>query len=139
MLILYAMKTAYPDRTFVFPSVLYDDRAIHRDSVLTAVKRAAPMKATIHGFRSTFRVWAEETGQNTTAAEYQMMHENPSAVVRAYQRSDLLEQRRELMQRWADALLPMDVLKKTLGATPKPKVRNVPELEKIYGDKFKCF
>nr|DAL15789.1 MAG TPA_asm: Integrase [Caudoviricetes sp.] len=139
MLILYAMKTAYPDRTFVFPSVLYDDRAIHRDSVLTAVKRAAPMKATIHGFRSTFRVWAEETGQNTTAAEYQMMHENPSAVVRAYQRSDLLEQRRELMQRWADALLPMDVLKKTLGATPKQQVRNVPELEKIYGDKFKCF
>lgn len=127
------------DSPCVFKSPKYGNRSVTRDSVFATLKRIAPTAATIHGFRSTFRVWAEETGQNTTAAEYQMMHENPSAVVRAYQRSDLLEQRRELMQRWADALLPMDVLKKTLGATPKPKSRNVPELEKIYGEKFKYF
>ena len=124
---------------YVFWSRKRKGKPIKPGSTLVLLQRVAGEEATIHGCRSTFRVWAEETGQNTTAAEYQMMHENPSAVVRAYQRSDLLEQRRELMQRWADEVLPMDVLMKALGATPKPKVRNVPELEKIYGDKFKCF
>ena len=33
-----------------------------------------------------------------------MMHQTGDAVVQAYQRSDLLEQRREVMQRWADAV-----------------------------------
>ncbi len=69
---------------------------------------------TVHGLRSTFRVWVEENRLDAVAAEYQMMHENPSAVVRAYQRSDLLEQRRKLMQQWADEILPMNVLKDVL-------------------------
>lgn len=124
---------------FVFWSRKRKGKSIKPGSTLVMLKRMTEDKATIHGCRSTFRVWAEETGQNTTAAEYQMMHENPSAVVRAYQRSDLLEQRRELMQRWADEVLPMDVLMKALTAVPKPKSRNVPELEKIYGEKFKYF
>ncbi len=100
---------------FVFWSRKRKGKSIKPGSTLVVLKRMTEDRATIHGCRSTFRVWAEETGQNTTAAEYQMMHENPSAVVRAYQRSDLLEQRRELMQRWADEVLPMDVLMKALG------------------------
>ncbi len=124
---------------FVFWSRQRKGKAIKPASTLVMLQRLVGTNVTIHGCRSTFRVWAEETGQNTTAAEYQMMHENPSAVVRAYQRSDLLEQRRELMQRWADEVLPMEVLKKALTEVQKPKARNVPELEKIYGDKFKCF
>lgn len=32
------------------------------------------------------------------------MHTTGNAVVQAYQRSDLLEQRREVMQQWADAV-----------------------------------
>lgn len=125
---------------YVFPSTQKENITFVPRYVAIYLKKASGVEeATAHGCRSIFRVWAEETGQNTTAAEYQMMHENPSAVVRAYQRSDLLEQRRELMQRWADEVLPMDVLKKALTEVPKPKARNVPELEKIYGDKFKCF
>lgn len=61
---------------------------------------------TMHGCRSTFRDWCEETGQNWSAAEKALMHETGSKVVRAYQRSDLLDIRRELMQQWADAVLP---------------------------------
>ena len=98
---------------YVFKSPIYKGQPISHHSPLNFLAHNFP-GSTVHGFRSTFRVWAEETEQNTTAAEYQMMHENPSEVVRAYQRSDLLEQRRVLMQRWADALLPLDELDRIL-------------------------
>lgn len=60
--------------------------------------------ATMHGFRSTFRDWCAENGVPDILAEKSMMHQTGNAVVQAYQRSDLLEQRREVMQKWADAV-----------------------------------
>ena len=42
------------------------------------------------------------------------MHVVGTASSQAYQRSDLLEQRREVMQRWADAILPMETLESAL-------------------------
>ncbi|MCJ8140259.1 tyrosine-type recombinase/integrase [Falsirhodobacter halotolerans] len=58
-----------------------------------------------HGLRSTFRVWiAENTTYSDQVAEAALAHKNPNAVVRAYQRSDLLEQRRPLMEEWATYL-----------------------------------
>lgn len=61
-------------------------------------------KATMHGFRSTFRDWAAENGVPDVVAEKCLMHTTGNAVVQAYQRSDLLEQRRSVMQAWADAV-----------------------------------
>ena len=139
MAVIFGELEKFRRSEYVFPSLVKDHGTFTLTYAREYLKKITSKEITIHGCRSTFRVWAEETGQNTTAAEYQMMHENPSAVVRAYQRSDLLEQRRELMQRWADEILPMDVLMKALEATPKPKVREVPELEKMYGDKFAAF
>lgn len=66
-------------------------------------------KGTMHGFRSTFRDWAAETGQDRVLAEKSLMHATGNEVEQAYQRSDLLEQRRPLMQKWADAVIPMNV------------------------------
>ncbi len=59
---------------------------------------------TMHGCRSTFRDWCAETLQNPILAEKALMHATGNEVSQAYQRSDLLEQRRPLMQAWADAL-----------------------------------
>ena len=60
---------------------------------------------TTHGFRSAFRSWAAESGVDREVAEAALAH-----LVRgtegAYQRSDLFERRREVMQRWADYILP---------------------------------
>lgn len=61
---------------------------------------------TLHGCRSTFRDWCAETGKDPVLAEKSLMHATGNEVERAYQRSDLLERRRELMQQWADAVLP---------------------------------
>ncbi len=55
---------------------------------------------TAHGFRSTFRDWAAETGQSADIAEAALAHTLGSKVVQAYQRGDLLERRRQLMAAW---------------------------------------
>lgn len=56
---------------------------------------------TAHGFRSTFRTWAEEVATVPHAAiEQAMGHQVGNKVERAYRRTDLLEKRRELMETW---------------------------------------
>ena len=58
---------------------------------------------TAHGFRSCFRTWCEEqTAYPHAVVEAALGHKVSSAVERAYQRSDLLTKRRQLMQAWAD-------------------------------------
>ena len=56
---------------------------------------------TMHGMRSTFRDWAQENNFDRILAEKALMHATGNAVEQAYQRSDLLEQRRSMMEAWA--------------------------------------
>lgn len=58
-----------------------------------------------HGFRSTFRDWAaERTNYPDEIRKAASGHIVGDAVKEAYQRSDLLEKRRQLMADWADFL-----------------------------------
>jgi integrase len=58
---------------------------------------------TAHGFRATFRTWAEEvTGFPHAVIEEAMGHQVGNQVERAYRRTDVLEKRRELMDAWAN-------------------------------------
>ena len=54
-----------------------------------------------HGLRSTFRVWTAERGYDRDMAEMALAHSVGSAVERAYQRSDMVERRRAMMDDWA--------------------------------------
>jgi integrase len=57
---------------------------------------------TVHGFRSAFRDWAaEQTAFPHEVAEMALGHAVGSAVERAYQRGELLQKRRKLMEAWA--------------------------------------
>ena len=61
-----------------------------------------------HGFRSSFRDWAaEQSGASREAIEMSLAHIVGGPVERAYFRSDLLEQRRRLLQAWADYVEPL--------------------------------
>lgn len=71
-------------------------------------------EASIHGLRSTFAQWAAEKDVDFEIREACLMHAVGNKVTRAYQRSDLLDRRREVMQSWADTILPMDVLEAAL-------------------------
>lgn len=56
--------------------------------------------ATAHGFRSSFRDWASENGYQRDLAERALAHTVKNAVEAAYHRTDLLEQRRSMMEAW---------------------------------------
>jgi len=58
--------------------------------------------ATAHGFRSSFRDWASEPGDARDLAERALAHTVSNKVEAAYHRTDLLEQRRVMMQAWAE-------------------------------------
>ena len=59
-------------------------------------------RLTVHGFRSTFRDWAaEQTSFPREVAEAALAHTLKDKTEAAYQRSDMLERRRKLMETWA--------------------------------------
>ena len=70
----------------------------------TAIREQFP-KFTIHGFRSTFSDWCAKNDKNPIVSEKCLMHAVGNQVFRAYQRDDLLDKRRQLLQEWADFLL----------------------------------
>lgn len=107
--VLEKVAVADPGRTgFIFKSPTSTKTgAISLETPRVILCKNLPRPVTMHGCRSTFRDWAEETGENHRAAEKCLMHATGSAVEQAYQRSDLLDRRREILQRWADTILPM--------------------------------
>jgi integrase len=72
------------------------------DMTLSAVMRRMEVNATPHGFRSTFRDWAEErTHFPTAVSEMALAHAIGNKVEAAYRRGDLLKKRLQLMEAWA--------------------------------------
>jgi integrase len=60
-------------------------------------------RASVHGFRSTFRDWAaERTATPREVCEQALAHTIGNAVEAAYRRGDLFDKRRRLMDAWAD-------------------------------------
>ncbi|MCY4652260.1 MAG: integrase arm-type DNA-binding domain-containing protein [Dehalococcoidia bacterium] len=88
----------------LFPS-FYDPDKMLSENALSLMLRKRGIEAVPHGFRSSFRDWAaEQTSASHAAMELSLAHRVGSTVEQAYFRSDLFEQRRELMQQWADYL-----------------------------------
>jgi integrase len=71
--------------------------------MMMLLRRMKRPELTVHGFRSTFRDWAAEaTNHPREVAEQALAHALPSAVEAAYRRGDLFDERRRLMEDWAD-------------------------------------
>lgn len=62
-------------------------------------------QVTIHGVRSCFRDWAAQAGVADVLAEKSLSHSWGTEVTAAYLRTDLLEQRRPILEQWAEVLL----------------------------------
>jgi len=77
------------------------------DMTLTAVlKRMDRKDLTQHGFRSTFRDWAGETTSfPREVIEHALAHKLKDQAEAAYQRGDLLQKRRLLMEDWFKTML----------------------------------
>jgi integrase len=82
----------------VFPN---RDGAQLSDMTLTACLRRMQVDVTAHGFRSTARVWMANNNVEHQTAEMCLGHNVLGKVARAYQRDDLLEKRRPILEAWA--------------------------------------
>lgn len=88
---------------FLFPALR--GKPISDMAMSTFMKREG-YEARPHGFRTTFRTWAEEmTDAAFEVKEAALGHAVDTGVIRAYQRSDRLEKRRQLMINWTEHLL----------------------------------
>ena len=85
---------------FLFPGMR---KGVMSDMTMTELMQRRGMVERPHGFRSSFRDWtAEATNTPREVAETCLGHVSGGAVELAYRRTDFLEQRRALMERWAD-------------------------------------
>jgi integrase len=97
----WEMREALAQDAFVFPG-MRPKRPLSDMSLTAVLRRMGRGELTAHGFRSTFRDWCAETGQPAEIAEAALAHTAGGKTVLAYQRGDLLERRRKLMDQWAD-------------------------------------
>jgi integrase len=85
---------------FVFPGGKAG-KALYKMTFLMLLRRMRRNDLTAHGFRSTFRTWAaERTNFPREVIEAALAHTIGSKVENAYQRGDLFEKRRRLMEAW---------------------------------------
>jgi integrase len=97
---------------YVFPGQA-SGKPLSNMALLTLLKRmnagekkwldpASSRPITAHGFRATFRTWAEEVATVPHAViEQAMGHQVGTQVERAYRRTDVLDKRRALLEAWA--------------------------------------
>lgn len=86
-------------QSLVFPSSTGQAMS---DSTISKLLRSYGVEAVPHGFRSSFRDWAgEKSNASWAAIESSLAHSIGSNVEKAYFRSDMLDQRRTLLESWA--------------------------------------
>lgn len=80
-------------------------KGVISDMTLSRHMERCGLVARPHGFRTSLRTWlAEATDAPHEVAEAMLAHVTDSSVVRAYRRTDYLEPRRLLAERWASHL-----------------------------------
>jgi integrase len=84
---------------FLFPNTR---GGVISDMTLSRHMQRRGLEARPHGFRTSLRTWlAEATDASHEVAETMLGHTVDSGVVRAYRRTDFMEQRAKLAGRWA--------------------------------------
>ncbi|MXW67352.1 MAG: tyrosine-type recombinase/integrase [Gemmatimonadales bacterium] len=99
--VLERARKLSPESSLAFPS--RTGGPLPPKAPLRVLKRAG-VASTLHGFRSSARSWMAESGVPAEVAEACLAHVPRSQVVQAYQRSDLLTRRAEVMQAWGEYL-----------------------------------
>ncbi len=104
--VLRVLRPITGDSPWLFPSRW--DRSRHEDGrVLNGALRRmgyGPELMTAHGFRAMAATTLSEQGWPSEVIEHQLAHVDKNAVRAAYQRSELVTERRRMVQAWADWL-----------------------------------
>jgi len=106
---------------YVFPNARSNKRPMSDNAILAAMRRIGigPEEMTGHGFRAVARTILDEVlGFRPDFIEHQLAHAVRDPNGRAYNRTAHLEERRKMMQAWADYL---DRLKRPAEVVPFPQ------------------
>jgi integrase len=104
VLILTELKEISGSSRFVFPG-RNRDKPISNNTMLFALYRLGYKgKMTGHGFRAVASTVLNETGFNPDVIERQLAHCERNEVRGAYNRAEYLQERKRMMQHWADYL-----------------------------------
>lgn len=94
-------------KRYVFPSLHTGERPMSENTVNVALRRMGYDRETMtaHGFRAMARTMiAERLGIAPEVIEAQLAHAVADPLGRAYNRTQFLDQRRDMMAKWADYL-----------------------------------
>jgi integrase len=76
-------------------------RGVISDASMARLMERRGLESRPHGFRSTLRVWLTESQQaSREVAEIIIAHQTGSVVERSYNRTDMIDRRRALMEAW---------------------------------------
>ena len=91
---------------YLFPSNRTRSRPMSENTVNAALRRLGYTneQMTGHGFRAMARTMLAELGWKTDAIERQLAHKASGPLGAAYDRAQFLDERRKMMQAWADYL-----------------------------------
>jgi integrase len=108
-------------RRYVFPGVRSSDRPMSENTLNAALRRLGYEKDVMvaHGFRSMASTLLNEQGWHRDAIERQLAHAERDETRAAYHRAQYLDERRKMMQAWADYL---DGLREGARVTPVRRV-----------------
>ncbi|OEJ71773.1 integrase [Klebsiella pneumoniae] len=90
----------------VFPSRSKAGGTMSERTLNALLERTGYAGVSVHGFRSLFSTYWNEQGANPDIIERCLAHVHQNAVRRAYNHAQHIAERRDLLQRWADLLLP---------------------------------
>ncbi|MDR1612923.1 MAG: tyrosine-type recombinase/integrase [Planctomycetota bacterium] len=104
--ILQTLQSVTGQGKLLFPGARTSDRPISDNTINAALRRLGYTKEQItgHGFRSMASTILNELGWNRDAIERQLAHGERDQVRAAYNHADFLQERRRMMQAWADHL-----------------------------------
>lgn len=108
--ILRKMRERRRGNEYVFEADHRQDRALSENAVLALIARAGYKgRMTGHGWRTVASTWANEQQCNPDAVERQLNHVPEDEVRGRYNQAKYKPARVEMLQRFADWLLPDDV------------------------------
>ena len=104
--ILEELKPVTSNGRYVFPSRDGNDKPMSGCTIKTALRALGYDSdvMTPHGFRTTASTLLNEQGWSPDAIERQLCHMPKDQVRAAYNRAQYMEERRKMMQSWADYL-----------------------------------
>ncbi len=102
--ILKELKSLNGDVPFVFPGQVNPKQTMSNNTILFALKRMGYQgKMTGHGFRAlAMSAIKEQLGYRHEVVDRQLAHAPANKIIAAYDRAKFLDERKKMMQEWAD-------------------------------------